>query len=101
MPRRPSTRAPIREIRFSRLRARQCRAAGPRGELAACDAIVNGPRRPAGGRGAAGGPLVIFGGAGLRVVGELLPGCCVALRLARSSRKISAAGGFLIRAPSK
>jgi hypothetical protein len=95
VPRPPTPLDPIRVVRFTDRVARQC--AGIRGTGAdrrVCDAIANGSRLPTGLRGSQGGPLVLFEaaprggrGPGVRVLGELTRGGCLALLLVRRARR--------------
>jgi len=88
---------PVLDIRFSRRIARQCRQPGSRvPDWAVCDAIVNGARTEAPGRGPRGGSLFLFertyparaGGfqGQVAVLGELTLLACHALRLLRPAR---------------
>jgi hypothetical protein len=109
-------------IQFSRQIARQCRAPGPSRtwEWAVCDAIANGSRHPTGRTGPGGGPVVRFertlppgapapagprrARAVIRVLAEILPEACLALRLLAPGfgrGKISNESGFLNRADPK
>jgi hypothetical protein len=88
---------PVFDIRFSRRIARQCRLPSSRvPDWAVCDAIVNGSRAEAPGRGPCGGRLFRFertyparNGAfqgQVVVLGELTRLACHALRLLRPAR---------------
>jgi len=96
MPRPSHPRPVIRVIRFTTRLARECARGDARlAERAVCDAIANGSRRPTGRRGPGGGRIIRFektfgrapdGGeaprpATVAVLGELVRGGCVALRL--------------------
>lgn len=88
----PAPKDPIRVIHFTDLVSRQCSRSGRRdADRLVCDAIANGSRRTVEPRGARGGPVILFEGAGrglkrgcsqrIRVLGELTQGGCVALLL--------------------
>jgi hypothetical protein len=96
VPRAPTPKDPVRIVRFTDRISRQCSLARQRGaDRLVCEAIANGSRRATGLWGSRGGPLVLFEnrppgglGEGVRVLGELTRGGCLALLLVRRPRAV-------------